>query len=96
MIIKHRAQAGSLESSDLLVVVDKAEAGSGRQVELNSSVALQFGDSIMTEVERVLDRYEITDIHVLIEDKGALQPTICARMETAILRSMDKQEGTMS
>ncbi len=62
-MIKHRAQAGSLESSDLLVVVDK---------------------------------FSIKDVNVLIEDKGALQPTICARMETAILRSMDQQEGTMS
>ncbi len=95
-MIKHRAQAGSLESSDLLVIVDKAEAGSGRQIDLNSAVALQFGDSIMEEVHRVLDRFNIQDVSVLIEDKGALQPTICARMETAILRSMDKQEGTMS
>lgn len=95
-MIKHRAQAGSLESSDLLVVVDKAEAGSGRQIELNSAVALQFGSSIMEEIHKVLDRFEIKDINVLIEDKGALQPTICARMETALLRAMDKQEGTLS
>ena len=43
----------------------------------------------------MLDAFEMTDIHLIAKDKGALEPTIKARLETAIRRSMDEQEGTI-
>ncbi len=96
MEIKKRAQAGSFESSDILIIVEPVEAKSGRKIEMDSNVKIQFGDSIMNEINRVLDRYDIEDIRIIARDKGALQPTICARVETALKRSMELEEGTLS
>ncbi len=95
MIIKHKAKAGSLESSDLLVIVETVESGAGRIVELNSSVALQFQESIEEEIYKVLDLFDVKDVKLIIEDKGALTPTIAARIETALLRAADEEEGTL-
>ncbi len=96
MEIKKRAQAGSFESSDILIIVEPVEAKSGREIEMDSNVKIQFGDSIMNEINRVLDRYDIEDVKIIARDKGALQPTICARVETALKRSMEMEEGTLS
>jgi citrate lyase subunit gamma (acyl carrier protein) len=94
MTPKRRASAGTLESSDLLVLVEPAQAGSGRQINLESVVLLQFGESIRKEVARLLDQYEIADVKMTIRDKGALAPTIAARLETAICRALGIEEGT--
>ena len=95
MEVKKRAQAGSFESSDILVIIEPVEAKSGRIIEMDSTVKLQFGDSIMNEINRVLDQYEIKDVKLIAQDKGALHPTICARVETALKRSLGIEEGTL-
>lgn len=89
-----RASAGTLESSDLLVLVQPAEKGGGRRIDLESVVILQFGESIRTEIGRLLDQYGITDVIMTVRDKGALAPTISARVETAIRRAVGIEEGT--
>jgi citrate lyase subunit gamma (acyl carrier protein) len=91
---KRRASAGTLESSDLLVLVQPAEQGSGRRIDLESVVILQFGESIRAEIDRLLDQYGITDVSMTVRDKGALAPTITARVETAICRAVGIEEGT--
>lgn len=95
MKIKKRAQAGSFESSDILIVVEPVKAKSGRIIEMDSAVKIQYGDNIMSEITKVLDRFEVKDVKIIARDKGALHPTICARVETALVRSMEMQEGTM-
>ena len=83
-----RAQAGTLESSDALIMVEPAEPGSGRQIELESNVMMQYGEHIRQQVTRILDTLYISDVHILVKDKGALDATIWARVETAIRRSL--------
>lgn len=95
MKIVKQAQAGTFESSDILVLVEKARVNSGRKIELTSPVMLQYGKSITDEINKVLDRYEIDDVHLICQDKGALSVTICARVETAVRRALDIQEGTL-
>lgn len=85
------AQAGSLESSDLLVVVNPVEAGSGRKIELESAVIKAYGGSIKKDIESVLDALHVKDIHLTANDRGALTPTIKARVETAVLRAASKE-----
>ncbi len=92
MDIKKNAQAGTFESSDILVLV--APHDDGRQIELDSTVMLQYKDSIVAEIERILDEYDVENIHIIAKDKGALNATIAARVETAVLRGAEKQEGT--
>ena len=42
MKLIHKAMAGTMESSDIMVTIEPAEAG-GVQLELTSSVMQQFG-----------------------------------------------------
>jgi citrate lyase subunit gamma (acyl carrier protein) len=87
MQLKIAAQAGTLESSDALVLVEPITAGSGRQIEMESNVLLQYGGRIRQQVLMTLDELKVADVRILIKDKGALDATVRARVETAIRRS---------
>lgn len=89
------AQAGTFESSDVIVLIEPLPDKSGRKIEISSSVMQQFGESFTRIVIDLLDQFEMTDIHLIAKDKRALEPTIKARLETAIKRSLDLQEGTL-
>ncbi len=95
MKLIQNAQAGTLESSDVMIVIYPTDEGAGRKIQLDSSVDLQYGDSIKADVNEVLDAYKIQDIKMLVTDKGALSPVIKARVETAVKRSLGLQEGTL-
>jgi len=88
MRLKIPAQAGTLESSDALVMVEPVAEGTGRRIELESNVLRQFGRRIRLQVETTLDRLGVEDVRILVKDKGALDATVQARVETAIRRSM--------
>ena len=87
-MLKKTGQCGTLESSDILVTVEPLEKGKGREILLNSPVKTQFGKEIENVVISVLDRYDIDDIKVILEDSGALNPTIEARVEVALKRGL--------
>lgn len=95
MKVIKKAQSGSFESSDIIVLIEPVVENSGRNIEIDSSVMLEFGDSIEKLITNKLDEYSITDIHLIVKDKGALEPTINARLETAIMRACDLQKGTL-
>lgn len=90
-----QAQAGTFESSDILILVEPVADGTGRLIELKSPVIQQFGDSIKEEINMVLDEYHVNNVRLICNDKGALSATIAARTETAIRRAMGIQEGTL-
>ena len=92
---KIAAQSGTFESSDVIFLVEPLPNGSGRKIEISSTVMQQFGASFRKIVDEMLDHYEMTDLHLIAKDKGALEPTIKARLETAIKRSLGQQEGTL-
>ena len=95
MTPKFKAQAGTFESSDIMILIEPVEQGTGRQVDISSTVMLQFEEDIKTTVNQVLNDLDIEDVHLIAKDKGALTPTIKARVETAVKRSLGIQEGTM-
>ena len=95
MVIKQQAQAGTFESSDMLVLVEPVSEGTGRIIELHSPVVIQFEKSIKKEIINVLDEYEINDVRLICNDKGALSATISARVETAIRRALKIQDGVL-
>jgi citrate lyase subunit gamma (acyl carrier protein) len=90
------AQAGSFESSDIIILIEPLAEGSGRKIELSSTVMKQFGDTFTQIVNDTLDEHKLTDIHLIAKDKGALEPTIKARLITAINRSLDTAKGTLN
>ncbi|MBZ7985621.1 citrate lyase acyl carrier protein [Campylobacter sp. Cr9] len=85
MMITTVASAGSLESGDVLISISPANVG--RKIELNSSVYKQFGEDILKSVNEILDEYEVKNATIKIEDKGALDLVIRARLKTAIFRA---------
>ncbi len=84
MEIKQKASAGTLESSDAIIELTPAK---GITVELESVVAAQFGEEIENTVRDVLSAMGVTDAHVRVTDRGALDCVIRARVETAVRRS---------
>jgi len=95
MKLKTKAQAGSFESSDVLIMVEPVEKGTGRKIELSSIVMQQFGEDLLQQINRDLDAYGMSDVRIIVNDKGALPPTISARLETALKRAAEMQTGTL-
>ena len=81
------SQAGSLESNDLLVLVKPENNDSGIKLEIESVVINQFGDRIRDIVKKKLEAMNVENVYIKIQDKGALDCTIEARIEAAIKRA---------
>ena len=84
MDIVQRATAGTMESSDAYVEVEPGTDGINLQLE--SVVMAQFGDSIQKTVRELLTDMSVENANVRIVDRGALECVIRARVETAVLR----------
>lgn len=91
MEIKKPAVAGTLESSDCLVTVEPIEKGI--EFSLDSVVINQFGNQIRRVALETLERLGIEKVRLAIVDKGALDCTIRARIESAVYRSMEITEN---
>lgn len=90
MKIVHPAFAGTLESSDLQVRIEPNNCG-GIELILDSTVEQQFGHAIRQVVLHTLETMAICDALVTIEDKGALDCIIRARVQAAVMRACDVQ-----
>ena len=86
MRIAKRAQAGTLQSSDLMVLVEPATL---LVVEIESTVKAQFEHLIRERILQVLDANGVTAGRVRVIDRGALDYAIQARVETALQRSAE-------
>ncbi len=84
MVIQKKALAGTLESSDCLVRIEPAE---GLSVVIHSVVEQQFGEQIRQVACTVLENLGVTGAAVDIQDYGALDCVIAARVETAVRRA---------
>lgn len=90
MELKKPAMAGTLESSDVQITL-RPNPGQGIQIHLESDVKTLFGDAIEATVREVLNQFQVTDALVDVNDKGALDFAIRARMECAICRAAEIQ-----
>jgi len=81
------AKAGTLESNDILIMVMPNESGKV-ELELESIVLQQFGEVIEQVILHKVKEMGIEGITIKVQDKGALDYTIGARVETAIMRAM--------
>lgn len=87
MTIK-KGHAGTLESNDIMISVEEKPSGFGVQIELTSIVEAQFGNAIRRALAEEAVKAGFADIYIKAVDKGALDCTIRARMETAIERAV--------
>ena len=85
MRIIKEALAGTFESSDLMVKVAPAVEDE-LEVIIQSEVANQFGAQIDRVVRETLAKLKVTQGRIAIDDKGALDCAIRARLQTAVMR----------
>lgn len=81
-----QAVAGTVESSDAQVMI-LPQAG-GLKVTLDSSVYDQYGQHIITLITETAQALGLDDALIKVVDKGALDCTIKARVETAYYRAI--------
>ena len=86
MKIEKVAKAGTLESNDIVIMVYPNENDTV-EIELESIVMQQFGTRIREVIQEPLKSLGVTSVKVKAQDKGALDYTIGARVETAIKRA---------
>ena len=90
MEIKETASAGTIDKCDCLVTVSKGEGDI--KINLSSKVLYQYGDSIKNTILQTLKKLHINDITVNVEDMGAFEYVIVARLEAAIYRSQKQMD----
>ena len=78
--------AGTLESSDAMITV-KENAKANIEIHLESDVERQFGNQIRKVIMDKLKKMGVSEALVYINDKGAIDCTIEARLETAVYRA---------
>lgn len=89
--LNHPSMAGTLESSDIQILLSPADQGI--ELHLESSVLSQYGLQIRQTILEVLEKLEVTDAKVVAIDKGALDCTIRSRVQTAVFRAVDQTEN---
>jgi len=85
MEIKKKATAGTLESSDIYVMVEPGE--NGIELELESIVFNHFGEEIEKTAREVLKDFGVNNVKIHLKDRGAVECAIRARIETALKRA---------
>ena len=85
------AIAGTLESSDAQVTI---EPGDGTiDLSIHSTVMAQYGRQIRETVLETMERLGVNDARVSVNDRGALDCTIRARVECAVFRACGQTES---
>lgn len=87
MRIVREALAGTLESNDALVRVAPSDT---LAIDVKSTVLAQYGAQIHEVVSETLERLKVTEGLISVDDKGALDFTIRARVQGAVLRASDE------
>lgn len=85
------ASAGTLESSDVLVHITPIPERELR-LSIDSVVMPQFGGEIERVVRETLGRMGVLQGAVTVNDKGALECILRARVETAVMRAAEMEQ----
>lgn len=88
MKIIKEAIAGSLESSDCLIMVKPSEK---LEYEVESIVQKRYGGQIRAVIEDALKEMGVTAGYYFIQDKGAVDYCLRARITTVTRRGCEKQ-----
>ncbi len=86
MRIVNDAIAGTLESSDVMVRVSPHDE---LEVIVASTVEAQYGDAIRSLIGETLSELGVAAGRITVDDKGALDCTLKARLMAAVARASD-------
>jgi citrate lyase subunit gamma (acyl carrier protein) len=90
MKIVRAAQAGTVESSDIVVRIEPNE--SGVEILLTSSVQQQYGKRIEAVIRETLKELGVEAARIEAIDKGALDCTVKARTQAAAYRAAESTD----
>lgn len=90
MKITKSSIAGTLESCDIQIRIEE-NVFNTNSIYLKSVVEQQFGDQIKAIIQSILDKHGIENVTVSAVDRGALDCTIKARVESAIMRALGQE-----
>ena len=93
--IAQAARAGTLESSDLFVRVVPIE-GEAVEIELESTVCEIYADAIYATIKESATALGAVGVKLIVQDKGALDYVIKARVQSALLRAYGISEPDWS
>lgn len=85
MTINRAAICGSLESNDIMISIKPSERETA--IHLESIVKQQYGEAIEAVILDTLRELGVSNVLVDAHDRGAVDCTIRARVETAVLRA---------
>ena len=84
------ATAGNAEKSDALVTVSPNPAG-GLSIQVKSVVKAFYEDAILAAARETAQAMGVTDARIDLDDCGALDYVLRARVETALLRAAKEE-----
>lgn len=87
MEISKSAISGTLESCDVMIQVEPRQ--SGLEIEIDSIVLNRFGEHILEVVKETLRHLQVERACVRVDDRGALDCTIRARLQSALYRASE-------
>lgn len=80
------SHAGTLESGDIMIQI-LATGKPGLEIELDSTVAFQFGRKIKEVIRTTAEELHLEGALIKAFDKGALDCTVRARVTAAVVRA---------
>ena len=93
MVFKGRGiTAGTNNKGDVIITVEFTKKNNV-EVEIISQSLVKYGKAIDNAVREVLLEQKIENAHVLVEDYGALDFVIRARVETALQRAVERSRA---
>lgn len=91
MQLKKSAIAGTLESSDVQIMIEPSQ--NGIELFLTSSVMNLYGKQIKSTILTTLANLGVENARLTVIDKGAVDCTIKARVECAVFRAAEIKEN---
>ena len=89
--ILREAQAGLQDKGDVVIRLKPATGRRGIHLDIESKVMSMFGEQIRASVLETVESSGLTDVHVSVRDRGALDYAIRARVQTAIERAIREE-----
>lgn len=76
--------AGTLESMDCIVTATLLEPGAGNSISITGSGAARFRGAMERKIAEVLAALNAADLEINVQDNGAIDLVLGARVEAAV------------
>lgn len=78
------AKSGTLESMDCIATITERAPGSGTVISITGSSSVRFKTAMEEKIKAVLASLGVRDVDAAIQDNGAMDLVLGARIEAAV------------